>query len=69
MESNFLIFQASRITTTGEVKITFGQDILISTFLFQPGRVHMSDTAYVLLKDSPYFEIQVKGKTELKVND
>jgi hypothetical protein len=29
----------------------------------------MSDTAYVLLKDSPYFEIQVKGKTELKVND
>jgi hypothetical protein len=29
----------------------------------------MSDTAHTLLKDSPYFEIQIKGKTELKVND
>ncbi|CAF1002502.1 unnamed protein product [Rotaria sordida] len=32
----------------------------------EPGRVHMSDTSYALLKDTIYFEIQNKGKTELK---
>ncbi|CAF4082159.1 unnamed protein product, partial [Rotaria magnacalcarata] len=32
----------------------------------EPGRVHVSDTSYALLRESPYFEIQSKGKTELK---
>ncbi|CAF3425569.1 unnamed protein product [Rotaria sp. Silwood1] len=32
----------------------------------EPGRVHVSDTSYALLKDTAYFEIQSKGKTELK---
>ncbi|CAF0806920.1 unnamed protein product [Adineta steineri] len=31
-----------------------------------PGRVHISDTSYALLKDSQYFETQHRGKTELK---
>ncbi len=34
---------------------------------FQPGRIHLSDTSYALLKNSPYFDIQHKGKTDLKV--
>ncbi|CAF0732676.1 unnamed protein product [Adineta steineri] len=32
----------------------------------EPGRVHVSDTSYALLKDSQYFETQHRGKTELK---
>ncbi|CAF3287078.1 unnamed protein product [Rotaria socialis] len=32
----------------------------------EAGRVHVSDTSYALLRESPYFEIQSKGKTELK---
>ncbi|UJR23271.1 hypothetical protein I4U23_026289 [Adineta vaga] len=32
----------------------------------EPGRIHISDTAYLLLKGSPYFEVQNKGPTELK---
>ncbi|CAF3725651.1 unnamed protein product [Adineta steineri] len=32
----------------------------------EPGRIHMSDTAFLLIRDSPYFEIHKKGKTELK---
>ncbi|CAF2423788.1 unnamed protein product [Rotaria sp. Silwood2] len=32
----------------------------------EPGRVHISDTSYALLKDTTYFDIQSKGKTELK---
>ncbi|CAF1174863.1 unnamed protein product [Adineta ricciae] len=32
----------------------------------EPGRIHISDTAYLLLKGSPYFEVENKGPTELK---
>lgn len=42
---------------------------LLFAFLFQPGRVHLSDTSYALLKDSEYFDIEYKGRTELKVKE
>ncbi|CAM2714541.1 unnamed protein product [Rotaria socialis] len=32
----------------------------------EPGKIHLSSTSYELLKNSPYFELQYKGKTELK---
>ena len=40
---------------------------MIISISFQAGKIHLSDTSFALLRESTYFDIVSKGKTELKV--